>query len=301
MRKSLFVSYLLFFSTLPLCSLAQWQADMTNNFSGEKQYKVYSDLTQYRYEFIEDGMAGVVITNPSTNITAIMLVDEKKVHYTESNGMMSAMNDPVMGYKSSTQYLEEKILGEEEISGYKCVKKALMQGEEEFYIQWFSPELNFPLRMIGTWGEKPSMQLENIQDWDVDPSKFIVPEDYIEVDEELRPVIPEPDPPEEWSVEDVSAPVDMALSRGMAVNVSILETVYHKFIIENTGDTPAKFIYHMYKDGIELPDNVQGPEERRTERLYMDEDYRMTHDWEAGQVIFIKVYEGNVNLKIYKE
>lgn len=301
MKKRKFFFSIIVLLIIPIVSLGQWQADMTSNFSGEKQYKVYSDLTQYRYEFVEDGMTGVVITNPSTNITAIMLVDEKKVHYTQSDGMMSAMNDPVMGYKSSTQYLEEKILGEEEISGYNCIKKALFQADKEFYTQWFSTELNFPVRMLGNWGENPSMQLKNIEKWSVDPSKFVVPEDYVEVDENRNPVIPEPPPPENWIKKDATVPVDMALSRGMALNVTIDESVYHRFIVENKGDSPAKFIYHIYKDGIELSDNVQGPEDRRTERLYMDEDYGMTHNWEAGQVILIKVYEGNVNLKIYKE
>ncbi len=193
-RKRLFSIIVLWI--LPALCLGQWQADMTTDFSGEKHYKVYSDGIQYRYEFTEDDMSGVVITNPSTNITAIMLVDEKKVHYTASDGMLSAMNDPVMGYKSSSKHLEEKILGEEEMSGYNCIKKALIQDEKEFYIQWFSADLNFPVRLLGNWGEKPSMQLENIREWAIDPAKFVVPDDYIEVDDNLNPVTPEPSLPE---------------------------------------------------------------------------------------------------------
>ncbi len=41
-------------------------------------------------------MRGVVIANPETNITAIMLLDEKKVHYTATDGKLSSMNDPVI-------------------------------------------------------------------------------------------------------------------------------------------------------------------------------------------------------------
>lgn len=35
------------------------------------------------------------------------------------------------------------------------------------------------------------MQLNDIQDWDADPAFFVVPDDFIEVDENLNPVIPE--------------------------------------------------------------------------------------------------------------
>ena len=128
-----------------------------------------------------------------------------------------------------------------------------------------------------------------------------MPEGYLEVDDEMRPMIPEPDPPETWEESELSVPVDMQVSRGMLIIVPIDETEYHKFIIENTGDTPAKFIYHMYVDGVELPDDVQGTEEYRSDRLHMGENYRMTHTWKAGQVIKIKFYEGNASLKIYKE
>ncbi len=304
MKKRKFFLCIIVLLIIPSVSLGQWQADMNMASSAAPgdQYKVYSDLVQYRYEFNQDGMDGVVITNPSTNVTAVMLVGEKKVHYTKSDGMMSAMNDPVQAYNATKIYGEEKILGEENISGYDCIKKAIYYDGKVLYTQWFSEELNFPVKLEQNLGEEIGLvQLENIEKWKVDPSFFEVPGDYIEVDENLNPVIPEPDPPKEWMSKEVAVPVDMIASRGMEISVPIVETVYHKFIVKNTGDTPAKFIYHIYQDGIELPDNVQGPEDRRTERMYIDEDYRMTHNWKAGQVILIKVYEGNVNLKIFKE
>ncbi len=275
---------------------------MINSISGgEKHYKVYSNLNQYRYEFDEDGMSGVVIANPETNITAIMLLDEKKVHYTATDGMLSSMNDPVQAYNSYKQYGTENIEGNEEMLGYSCIKKVISQGEKEMFSQWFSEELNFPVKLIGHWAENTYMQLNDVQDWDVNPALFLVPDDFIEVDENLNPVIPEPLPPDNWDIKEVAVPVDLALSRGMAVNVPIDETVYHKLVIENTGDTPARFSYNSFIDGIELSEDIQGPEEYRTKRLYMDEDYNMTMNWKSGQVILIKVYEGSLNLKIFKE
>lgn len=302
MKKRNYICCFIFLLIIPALSMGQWQANMINSISGgEKHYKVYSNLNQYRYEFNEDGMSGVVIANPETNITAIMLLDEKKVHYTALDGMLSSMNDPVQAYNNSKAYAEEKIIGNETIAGYECIKKELFQGEQKLFSQWFSEELNFPVKLVGHWAENNYMQLNDIQEWDADPAFFVVPDDFMEVDENLNPVIPEPPPPDTWDTKEVNVPVDLALSRGMAVNVSIDETVYHKFIVENTGDTPAKFSYHSFIDGVELSEDIQGPEEYRTQRLYIGEDYKMTMNWKAGQVILIKVYEGEASLQIIKE
>lgn len=300
MKKLSLVFILAFLSSL--LSLGQWQAEMTNSMQGIVQkYVVHSDGNLYRYDFTSDEMNGVVIVNPTKNITAIILVDEQKVHYTTTDGMMSQMNDPVQAYPAYSVYGEEKNEGNESINGYSCIKTVIIYDEKPLITQWFSEELNFPVKIENHSAEDTYMLLENIKPWKPDPSTFIVPEDYLEVDDEMRPAIPEPAPPEEWDEKEVSVPVDMQVSRGMIITVPILETVYHKMKIENTGDTPAKFIYHMYVDGLELPDDVQGPEYRRSDRLYMGEAYSMTHTWKAGQVIKIMLYEGNASLKIYKE
>jgi len=302
MKKRKFFFCFIALLLLPLIGLGQWQANMTSTISGgEKHYKVYSDLSQYRYEFNQDGMNGVVITNPSTKVTAIIHLDEKKVHYTTSDGMMSSMNDPVQAYNATKIYGEEKILGEENMSGYDCIKKAIYMDEKELYTQWFSEELNFPVRVVANFAENAFMQLENIEVWKVDPSLFIVPDDYIEVDENLNPVIPEPPPPDKWERLDVSIPVDMQLSRGTEVMVNADEILYYKAHYNNIGDTPAKFSYHSFKNREELTDAMQGPLDYRTIRLYKGEKHQMTFNWKEGQSILIKVYEGDLSLKIYKE
>jgi len=293
-----FIAVLIF----PAVSMGQWQADMTNSAQGNVQeFKVHSDGTQYRYDYASDDVNGAVIVRPSENITAIIFVDKKMVHYTPTDGMMSMMNDPVQAYLGSLQYGTEKTEGNEEVNGYDCIKTTIYQGEKALITRWFSKELNFPVKIKTQYTENTFMLLNNINKWKQDPSFFIVPEEYVEVDDELKPLIPEPAPPDHWNESEVNVPVDMQLSRGMAVNVPIDETVYHKFTVENTGDTPAKFSYHSFIDGVELSEDIQGPEEHRTQRLYIGEDYNMTMNWKAGQVILIKVYEGNIKLKIIKE
>ena len=300
-KRKFFFGIILLFMT-PLVSLGQWQADMTNSVQGNiENYKVHSNGMLYRYDYSADEMVGVVIVNPAENLTAIMLVNKKMVHYTPSDGMMSQMNDPVQAYSGYLQYGGEKNEGQETINGYNCVKTTIYQGEKPLVTRWFAEKLNFPVRIENHYTNETYMLLENIEDWSPDPSVFIVPEDYVEVDSQMRPVIPEPAPPENWDEKEVAVPVDMMVSRGMAIGVLIDETVYHKLTVENTGDTPAKFSYQMFVDGEELPDNVQGPVDFRTKRLHMGEDYNMTLDWKAGQMILFKIYEGEAILKISRE
>lgn len=182
---------------IPFTGIGQWQAKMYNSISGsEKIYRVYSNLDQYCYSFTEDEIRGVVIVSPGINQTAILNTDEKMVHYTSCDGMMSSMNDPVQAYNNYKKNGEEKVIGAETLDGYNCIKKELYQGDQKLFTQWFSEKLNFPVRIEGHFSENAYMQLENIQKWDVNPSVFIVPADYIEVDEELEPVTQEPPPPD---------------------------------------------------------------------------------------------------------
>lgn len=296
-KRNLIIPFLL----LPLFTFSQWQADMVNSMQGSiQEYKVHCDGNQYRYDFSDD-IIGIVIVKPEENLTAIIMVNDKMVHYTKTDGMMSQMNDPAQAYAGYLQYGTEKIMGNEDVNGYDCIKKVVYQGEKPLISLWFSEELNFPVKMENHYSEGTYMHLNNVQYWKPNPSIFEVPEDFTEVDDEMRPVIPEPEPPTEWKESEPNVPVDMEISRGMKLTTPINETVYHRLIVENTGETPMKFCFHIFEDGEELPDDTQGPEDFRTRRLYMEEDYKMTHDWKAGQEIHIYVFEGEGRLNIYKE
>ena len=54
--------FIILIIVLPLESFSQFRAKMINVVNGkETNYEVYSGLKQYRYDFVEDGMKGVVI------------------------------------------------------------------------------------------------------------------------------------------------------------------------------------------------------------------------------------------------
>lgn len=288
---------------VPLSGISQWQATMVNSMQNEEFFfTVHSDLDHYRYDFTIDGAEGAVIVDPKEGKTAILMLKDKMVHYTDTDGSMSRQNDPVQGYNAYVSYGEEKVEGEEEMEGYECVKKSIYQGDEKLYTQWFSEELNFPVRIEAYYGGGGQfMKLKDITEWEVDPSLFVVPDDFMVVDQQLRPVIPEPEPPSEWETVDASVPVEMEIERGMLISFPIAESVYHKFVVENTGETPLKFSFHQFQEGKEQPDDIQGPIDFRTKRLHMGEKFNMTFDWKEGWNIKVKVYEGNGKLMVNKE
>lgn len=183
-----------FVLVLLLCGLTteifgQFEARMHYILSGiEKDFKVYSDVNRYRYEFNEDGQEGIVIVLNKTNEVFVLMPQQMMVFKTNSSSQMSMANDPVKQYEyQQGQGAKEKVIGKEEVNGYSCIKKELYnESEQLLYTLWFSEEYHFPIKIIshidvtGT----TSMELKNIQSWIPDDAKFSIPEGYMVMDQQ---------------------------------------------------------------------------------------------------------------------
>lgn len=287
---------------LPLNSFCQFRAKMINVANGmERKYDVYSELKQYRYEFVEDDMKGIVIVNPDANQTIVLFPEKKFVHKTTCDGMMSRMNDPVQSYMWYKKYGEEKPAGNEEIGGYNCLKMDLHQGDSKVFTVWHSEKLNFPLKILSHFAENTYMELKDIESWKSQSSYFVIPDDYTEVDEMMRPVIPEPPAPESWDIKEASIPFEGLESRGTELKISIDKSVYYKLIISNDSESPAKIVRHLVRNGQELSDDEQGPIEYRATRLFTGDKKTYTFDWKEGDVVILKIHEGNMNVEVFPE
>ncbi len=275
---------------------------MKNVVNGdERNYDVYSNLKQYRYEFEENNMKGIVLVNPEANQTCILFPDNKLVHITTCDGMMSRMNDPVQSYMWYKKYGEEKPAGDKEINGYKSKIKELYQEDSKVFTVWFSEELNFPLKILSHFAENTYMELKDIETWKPETSYFTVPEDYTEVDERMHPVIPEPPAPEKWEIKEASVPYEGTLGRGTKLKINVGKTVYHKLLLSNDAENPAKVVRHLMRNGKELPDNEQGPLKYRSVRLYSGEKKTYTFDWEEGDIVILEIHEGKMNVQVFPE
>lgn len=283
--------------------LAQFTATMKNVVSGkERFYNVLCDGENYRYEFTEDGMAGVVIVKPSKNQTFIMMPEKKYVHQTTCDDMMSRMNDPIQAAYWFNQTGEEEIEGKDKIGDYICERRALYQGDTKVFLVWHAVDLNFPVKIESLFSANTHMELMDINtDWLSHKSYFFVPPGYTNVDDQMRPIIPEPPAPETWDFRSVALPFDGILKRGEKISVEIPTTGHYKIKVRNEGVTPTKYMYHLYENGKELPWDKVGNDDSRTHRIYMGEKGTFTYAWEKAWQLIVEVYEGDVLMEVYLE
>jgi len=282
--------------------LTQFSATMENVVSGnERIYQVYSDGENYRYEFTEDEMKGIVLVKPEKNQTSILMPDKKYVHRTTCDSRMSRMNDPVQSVSLYQKQGVAKNEGEEKIGDYSCKKSAIYQGDTKLFTVWQSEKLNFPMKIENHLSPDTYMELVNIKKWDVVESFFEVPDGYAEIDDEMRPIIPEPPPPEKWLTKDAAIPFEGIVKRGEKISMTIPVTGHFKIKASNNGDKPTKYIYHLYENGEKLSWDKVGNDDRRTHRFFMGEKRTFTYAWEKDWQLIVELYEGEVLMEVFAE
>ncbi|MFP4489273.1 MAG: DUF4412 domain-containing protein [Bacteroidales bacterium] len=279
-----------------------FRAEMINVREGsETRYHLRSDVNKYRYDFEEGGMKGIVIVDKEKGKTAILMPDKKFVHYTDIHSSMSLMNDPCQAFLYSKSGYEEKKAGKEKISGYDCDKSELHSSGELIFTAWYSEELGFPVKLVNEMADDTYMELRDIKKGKISSDIFIVPEDYTEVDQKMRPIIPEPPAPESWNKLEVQIPVKGDYKRGELLSFKVPESRFYKIILNNKADKPAKIVRIALREGKELPDDEQGPLSYRTERLYPGESSTNVYRWTTGDEKLIQVHEGMINIEIVPE
>ena len=293
-----------FLFLIPASSQGQvsFKATMLNVKRGtETVYQLQSMGEKYRYDFEEGGMKGTVIVDQEKDKTAILMPDEKFVHYTEIHSSTSLMNDPYQAFIYSKSRYDEKKVGKEKIAGYDCNKSELYASDQLVYTAWYSEELGFLVKLVNEMADNTYMELSDINKVKASADAFSVPEDYTEVDEKMRPIIPEPPAPDSWKEVKATLPLKGEYRRGDVISFEVPESRNYKFILNNNTDKPAKIIRIGMRDGKELPDNEQGPLRYRTRRLYAGESFSNVYSWKEGDQKLIQVHEGIMNIEIIPE
>ena len=285
---------------LPLC--AQFTAELTDVQRGNKKtYIVKSDGTKYRYDFVEDGMKGVVIVDPIAERTSFLFPEKKQVLYGDLTSSMSLMGDPFQAFRFMQTMYDTKQAGMEKIMGFDTEKLELYMDEKIILTAWYSDELGFLLKMINHIAENTYMELSNIQQRDIDAGLFIIPDDYIEVDDQMRIKIPEPPPPESWKTIEATLPIDSEFIRGDRITFKVPVGERYRIILKNKTAEPAKIIRTSMKDGKELSEDKQGPASYRTKRLYKEESLSVLYIGDAGNDVVINVHEGKMHIEVFEE
>ena len=199
---------------ISLCQ-AQFSAELINADRGNnKIYLVKSDGTKYRYDIEEDGKKIIVIVDPVANRTALLYSDTMFVRYLETNSPFSAMMDPNQGFKQMQKRFTPKDAGTETILGFEAKKLELYAGEKKVITGWYSEELGFLMKMLYEGREDTYVELTNIKKGKIDDSLFNIPDNYTEVDDQMRIKIPEPPPPTSWKTIEATLPVKGEFTRG---------------------------------------------------------------------------------------
>ena len=186
--NSLIVFIILLMSSITV--YGQFSAKMyytTAEKSGE--FQIYSDGSNYRYEFNEDGQEGVVIVPNGAKQIFILMPEQKMAIKTNSSSQMSMSTDPLKQYEYwLNEGATEEVVGNEKINGIDCIKKELRNikkddyGEvnQHLYTLWYSEDYKFPIKMENYIDGSGSsgMEVKDIEPWTPNADSFTVPSGY---------------------------------------------------------------------------------------------------------------------------
>lgn len=187
--RQLFI--LVFLTATVVGGYGQFKADMHYTMGGkERIFKIFSDNTNYRYEFEEDGQQGIVISKSGSGEIIILMPQQKMAMKSVSGTPMSMANDPLKAYEYYQEkgYLKEA--GKETINGIECSKSELWNKDEnsnqKMFTIWTSKKYNFPIKVtnhIDVTGPT-GFELKNIESWTPEKASFSVPDDYNIIDQQ---------------------------------------------------------------------------------------------------------------------
>lgn len=194
MKKSM-----LFLTTclLVLSLSAQFSGNMVYTMSGKTvNFKIFSDVNRYRYEFNENGQEVAVISLNETGDFYMLMPQQKMAIKAKANSQMSMSTDPLKQYEHfAGEGATEVIFGEESIDGHPCVKKELRniqknefgESNQHLFTVWVSEEFNFPLKMVnhidGTGSS--GMEVKDIKAWTPDEASFNIPAGFTIMDQAM--------------------------------------------------------------------------------------------------------------------
>jgi len=229
-----------------------FQADISWNLNEsltEGKLFVYGD--KYRMDLEQGGQELTVIVDQGSNLTTVVIPDEKKFMELKSNSGMSRMNDPFQGLKYSQSFADEEKVGEDEVAGFICDKYLLSYNGSEILTYWVAQKLAFPIKIEQDVSRGHAMTLTNIETGEIDPGVFRVPEGYSKTYAPGQEPVEVPD----WAADIPSAPLveppyEKAMSAGDMIRV---EPVAGQSIwIKAKSADPAKARAIPFKDGKPL-------------------------------------------------
>ena len=163
-----------------ISAAAEFSADLVRSAQGETiTSKVYVKGKMRREELMEDGnLAAINIARLDKGVSWTLMPDQKMYMEIPLEGMkVGAMED----IEEMEARAKMKIVGKETVNGYACEKRQYEDKEEGLVTVWYSPKLNYPVKIhVVPFGgdEEMIMDYRNIKVDKIPDSKFEIPSGY---------------------------------------------------------------------------------------------------------------------------
>lgn len=224
------------------------------------EFKYYAKGNLYRLEKLTGEDRILVIADRKLDITWLLNPEDKI--YLELKGTDAAFFNPVRGWEAAKEGTKEEQVGTEIYQGYLCEKYTYTPpgGTEPGMEGWYSPELDYFIRMIAHYGgeyEDGIFELLNIQKSPQDNSLFKIPEDYqkekspvekAQEKEASRPVLA--------GIEESIAPAGRRMKAGAALKVKVEPDKSVQIVIENQIKEKSTFKITPFKKGLPIEDKI---------------------------------------------
>ncbi|MBE0678463.1 MAG: DUF4412 domain-containing protein [Bacteroidales bacterium] len=178
---------LLFLATACLLAIplsGQFKAKMYFTSMGKDHvFTVFSADAGYRYEFNENGQAGVIIAKNGSSDIIILMPQQKMAMKSSATDKMSMGNDPVAAYRYYQDEGLMKVEGQETVNGIPCTRSGLWNKDnpnQKMFTVWTSEEYSFPVKLTNhiSGSDDTTMELKDVEPWTPDAQSFEIPTGY---------------------------------------------------------------------------------------------------------------------------
>jgi len=213
-------------------------------------HKIYVKGSKYRLDLSQRRGKSILIVDQDKGVTTVCQEWRKVYNYVPSDAGTSLMNDPIQALQHTARNFPRISRGKEIVNGLECDKYVYLNYDStEFLIEWYSPQLDFPVKAqslkVGT-NEKTN-ELRYVILGPVDDRMFQVPADYVRYQDQLLRL-------PEWEEKAASArvielPFQGSLAAGEIVKAKIQpgKTIVVQGQIEKGGQTDASAV--PFKNG----------------------------------------------------
>lgn len=234
---------------------AEFTAEITVvNGGNEMNGRIYVKDSVYRMDMTGGGTDIYITVNDAVDTTTIFNTRARQYMKMPALHPQSLMNDPLQALQHADSIGTETYLGIDTINGYACEKYQYTHQGAPYMTGWIAQALGFPIRAENHRQPNTYLLIENIEESEIDPALFEIPEGY-------QRHIPRGDM-------DASVPENArTLEAGSEFRLPMDPNKFIVIEFFNVGEGAAECVVSFYREGAPVAETIVGPEASRTIQL----------------------------------